>query len=231
LCGARHPLLQLLPAMYFDQRSTIRLFAHRSFLRAAHVFRREATLAGGAFYRKAEDIISVTLISGIIMIPMIIDRENLSLYSRINDDVLKHGNFFFSCDSPHDTIIVSSPSYRNSATRMCNMTYSAAIGNNLCTWIGNRSANHVNYCNNPINGMSLNINKYLSVYHNCNRQLYTRCLLLREYRKKNARSLRLVGVRDRFVVAVFHSRQVVVSGPICAIGSHGRFVQYVQSYT
>lgn len=126
----------------------------------------------------------MTLISGIIMIPMIIDRENLSLYSRINDDVLKRGNFFFSCDSPHDTIIVSSPSYRNSATRMCNMTYFAAIGNNLSTWIGNRSANHVNYRNNPINGMSLNINKYLSVYHNCNRQLYTRCLLLREYRKK-----------------------------------------------
>jgi hypothetical protein len=40
------------------------------------------------FYRNAEDIITVTLISGIIVIPMIIDRENFSLYPRINDDVL-----------------------------------------------------------------------------------------------------------------------------------------------
>lgn len=95
-----------------------------------------------------------------------------------------YGNFFFSCDSPHDTIIVSSPSYGNNATRMCNMTYFAAIGNNLSTWIGNRSANHVNYRNNPINGMPLNINKCLSVYHSYNRQLYMKRLLLREYRKK-----------------------------------------------
>lgn len=41
-----------------------------------------------------------------------------------------------------------------------------------------------NNCGNKGNGMSLNINKCLSVYHNYNRQLYMRCLLLREYRKK-----------------------------------------------
>lgn len=95
-----------------------------------------------------------------------------------------YGDFFFSCDSPHDTIIVSSPSYGNNATRMCNMTYYAAIGNNLSTWIANRSANHVNYRNNPINGMPLNISRCLSVYHHYNRQLYARNLLVREYRRK-----------------------------------------------
>lgn len=95
-----------------------------------------------------------------------------------------YGNFFFSCDSPHDSIIVSSPSYGNNATRMCNMTYYAAIGNNLSTWIGNRSANHVNYRNNPINGMPLNLSTCLSVYHFYNRQMYMKRLLLREYRKK-----------------------------------------------
>lgn len=95
-----------------------------------------------------------------------------------------YGDFFFSCDSPHDTIIVSSPSYGNNATRMCNMTYYAAIGNNLSTWIANRSANHVNYRNNPINGMPLNISRCLSVYHHYNRQLYSKNLLVREYRRK-----------------------------------------------
>lgn len=96
-----------------------------------------------------------------------------------------YGNFFFSCDSPHDTIIASSPSYGNNATRMCNMTYFAAVGNNLSTWIGNRSANHVSYKNNPVNGMPINLSKCLSVYHSYNRQLYMRSLRVRELRKKN----------------------------------------------
>lgn len=95
-----------------------------------------------------------------------------------------YGEFFFSCDSPHDNIIVSSPNFGNNAMRMCNMTYFAAIGNNLSTWIANRSADHVNYRNNPVNGMPLNVYHCLSVYHYYGRQLYPRALLTRQARKR-----------------------------------------------
>lgn len=95
-----------------------------------------------------------------------------------------YGDFFFSCDSPHDNIIVSSPNYGSNAIRMCNMTFFAAIGNNLSTWIANRSADHVNYRNNPINGIPANVYQCLSVYHYYNRQLYPYSLLTRELRKK-----------------------------------------------
>lgn len=115
-----------------------------------------------------------------------------------------YGNFFFSCDSPHDTIIASSPSYGNNATRMCNMTYFAAVGNNLSTWIGNRSANHVSYKNNPVNGMPINLSKCLSVYHSYNRQLYMRSLRVRELRKKNRDhvELRERGINSRLPASI-----------------------------
>ncbi|KAK2574719.1 hypothetical protein KPH14_013108 [Odynerus spinipes] len=117
------------------------------------------------------------------------DRRNLMrVYSKSRNGAqvgwAGYGEFFFSCDSPHDNIIVSSPNFGNNAMRMCNMTYFAAIGNNLSTWIMNRAADYVNYKNNPMNSMPVNIQNCLTVYHYFNRQIYPHALRVRELRKK-----------------------------------------------
>lgn len=117
------------------------------------------------------------------------DRRNLMrVYSKSRNGAqvgwAGFGEFFFSCDSPHDNIIVSSPNFGNNAMRMCNMTFFAAIGNNLSTWIMNRAADYVNYKNNPMNSMPVNIQNCLTVYHYFSRQLYPRALRIRELRKK-----------------------------------------------
>lgn len=95
-----------------------------------------------------------------------------------------YGDFFFSCDSPHDTIIVSSPDFGNNATRFCNMTRNAGIGYGLSTWLNNRWFNHVNYRTNPINAMSESLEKCLKNYHFYLRQVYPLVKQRKEYRKK-----------------------------------------------
>jgi hypothetical protein len=80
-----------------------------------------------------------------------------------------YGEFFFSCDSPHDNIIVSGPNCGNNPMRICNLTYYAAIDSGLSTAIFNRISDHENYKNNPSNGVPLNVYKLLSVYRYFNR--------------------------------------------------------------
>lgn len=93
-----------------------------------------------------------------------------------------YGEFFFSCDSPHDNIIVSGPNCGNNPMRICNLTYYAAIDSGLSTAIFNRISDYENYKNNPTNGVPLNIYKLLSVYRYFNRDF--------EFKQFNARRAR-----------------------------------------
>lgn len=95
-----------------------------------------------------------------------------------------YGEFFFSCDSPHDNIIVSGPNCGNNPMRVCNLTYYAAIDSGLSTAIFNRISDHENYKNNPANGMPLNIYKLLSVYRYFNRDIDLRDFGARRVREQ-----------------------------------------------
>lgn len=94
-----------------------------------------------------------------------------------------YGEFFFSCDSPHDNIIVSGPNCGNNPMRVCNLTYYAAIDSGLSTAIFNRNSDYENYKNNPANGMPVNISKLLSVYRYYNRDINFKSFTARRVRE------------------------------------------------
>lgn len=95
-----------------------------------------------------------------------------------------YGFFFFSCDSPHDNIIVSGPNVGNNPMRVCNMTYNAAIDSGLSTAISNRTSDHENYKNNPSNGMTWNVYKLFTVYRYLNRNLVFKDFITRRVREQ-----------------------------------------------
>lgn len=97
------------------------------------------------------------------------------------------GEFFFSCDSPHDNFLMSSRIFGTNPVRFCNLTYHALTETGLSSSTFLTSNDHENGRNSPYSFISEDVQKILTAYRYYNRAFDFVRLRLAE-RRRVARS-------------------------------------------
>lgn len=122
-----------------------------------------------------------------------------------------YGEFFFSCDSPHENFLMSSRIYGTNPVRFCNLTYHALCETGLSSTTFLMGHDHENARHNPFGFASDDILDLLTVYRYYNRDISFARLRLSRRRRilRDAAELRRRGIACRVEAA----RDLYLSAP------------------